>query len=251
LKDDMMVEILKNSPPTARVDDLKEVMLQQDQVDCPVIHRFGPGVYIREIFVPAGTLAIGHRHKFEHMNVFLKGRVTILDDDGTARELVAPMIFAGKPGRKFGYIHEDMVWLNIYATDEADVEKLEQLLFEKDLAFEEAKRVRDGIKLLTPSAQEEAPAEQLPPGDYKIKVTTRGVFATAGIEPGESMGPLQTDGKETLICRRINCSKNPNAKSVEMPSGDTHLLAISQITGCKGGFDGEEITIAGGVKCPR
>ena len=113
------------------LEAVESKMLDINQVECPVVHRFGPGIYIREVTIPADSFAIGHKQNFEHMNVFLKGRVTMLNEDGSTTELKAPMIFVGQPGRKIGYIHEDMVWLNIYATNETDIEKLEAHYFKK------------------------------------------------------------------------------------------------------------------------
>ena len=43
-----------------KVQTLEAVFLEQPQVDCPVVHRFGPGIYIREVTIPAGALSIGH-----------------------------------------------------------------------------------------------------------------------------------------------------------------------------------------------
>src|SRR5213079_638452 len=119
------------SSRSSKVDLIEREFLKLPQVDCPVVHRFGPGIYIREVTVPAGSYAIGHAQRFEHMNVFLKGRVTVMNDDGTSTDLVAPMTFIGKPGRKIGYVHEDMVWQNIYATAETDIATLEATYLDK------------------------------------------------------------------------------------------------------------------------
>ena len=43
---------------SVKVDALENAMLKEQQVDCPVIHRFGPGTYIREVHIPAGALAV-------------------------------------------------------------------------------------------------------------------------------------------------------------------------------------------------
>ena len=32
---------------------LESAFLKEEQVDCPVTHHFGPGVYIREVLLPA------------------------------------------------------------------------------------------------------------------------------------------------------------------------------------------------------
>jgi len=125
--------------PIEPIEALEADMLKMDQVDCPVIHRFSPGLYIREVSIPAGTLAIGHFQKTEHLNIFLQGRVLIMGDNGKARELAAPMIFAGKPGRKFGYIKEDVVWLNVYPTDETDIDTLEEMYLDKSVAWKKLK----------------------------------------------------------------------------------------------------------------
>lgn len=246
-------------------------LLKHDQVGCPVIHRFGPGVYIREVMIPAGSLAIGHHQNFEHMNVMLKGRVTILDDDGGTTELVAPMIFTGKPGRKIGYIHEDIVWLNIYSTTETDVEKLEAHYLTKSESWIESQLAQESIKLLrstvdeldykqaleelgvtheTVKAQSENTQDvtELPFGGYKIKIGDskiqgKGLFATADIIPGEIIAPARIDGKRTIAGRYTNHSAKPNAKMVRGLNNEIDLVAISYISGCKGGQDGDEITI--------
>lgn len=134
---------------------MEEFMLTQEQVPCPVIHRFGPGVYMREVKIPAGTMAVGHHQNFEHMNIVLAGRVTILQDDGSTTEVVAPAMYVGKPGRKVGYVHEDLVWLNIYATTETDIDRLEAQLVTKSPAHEgieaQCARLLSGIEpALTP-----------------------------------------------------------------------------------------------------
>lgn len=250
------------------IDLLEKKMLEFDQVDCPVIHRFGPGVYIREVTIPAGSIAIGHYQKCEHVNVFLKGKITMLNDDGSTIDLEAPMIFNGKPGRKCGYIHEDVVWLNIYPTNETDVETLENTYLDKSQSWKDAHILKDNeiIKRLVDvddyqkllnefgfteeqaRSQSENEIDQIPMplGSYKIaisnsKIEGKGVFATAKIEAEEIIGPARLNGKRTPIGRYVNHSVSPNAKMVDF-NGDMYLVASMNIDGCKGGYLGEEIT---------
>jgi len=42
--------------------ELAEALLDAPQMRCNVVHRFGPGVYIREASYKAGTLIIGQEH---------------------------------------------------------------------------------------------------------------------------------------------------------------------------------------------
>ncbi len=48
--------------------------------DCPVKHTFHPGFYIREIFIPAGTIFIGRPHKVGHRIDGVSGRVALYVD---------------------------------------------------------------------------------------------------------------------------------------------------------------------------
>lgn len=41
------------------------------------IHRFSDGLYLREIFMPKGTLVVGRKHKFPHFFSLLSGRCVI------------------------------------------------------------------------------------------------------------------------------------------------------------------------------
>jgi hypothetical protein len=253
------------------VERLESAMLELPQVSCPVIHRFGPGTYIREVTLPAGTLAIGHHQNFDHTNIFLRGRVTILLEDGTSSELRAPMIFVGKPGRKIGFIHEEVVWLNVYATNERDVAKLEEKFLTKSNSWQSDSRARESIRLLQGKVdsddlsafaaevgmtteqireQSENPFDQtaFPHGGYKVKVGPsaiegKGLFATADIEPGEFIAPARVLGKRTPAGRFTNHSLTPNAEMQRGIGSDINLIALSPISGCHGGQDGEEITI--------
>ena len=246
-------------------------MLSVPQSECSVIHHFGPGLYVREVHMPAGILAIGHCQKFEHLNVFLKGRVMLLKDDGTTEELVAPMMFVGKPGRKAGYVLEDVVWQNIYATTETDIEKLEALFLDKSESFQADQATRakaraaayeddradylavldeTGISHETARAQSENESDQcaFPFGAWRVKtgaspIDGTGLFATAPISAGEMIAPARVNGMRTPAGRFTNHSKTPNAKMVLHACGDVDLFALRDIAGCRGGQDGEEITI--------
>lgn len=112
---------------------LVEHMKNIDQVPCPVTHRFAPGVYLREIYMPADTIVIGKIHKTEHFNILLMGACLIVHEDGTREELIAPCTFVSKPGvQKVLYIIEPMIWQTVHVTDETNLERLEELLITKE-----------------------------------------------------------------------------------------------------------------------
>jgi len=250
------------------VQAFEEKLLEVEQSECPVIHRFSPGLYIREVKIPAGAFAIGHRQRYEHLNIFLKGRMRIVNEDGEAVEMVAPMIFTGTPGRKAGLALEDVIWLNIYPTTETDVETLESTYLDKseswkgfnqrkeDSTPERTEDIKDYNRMLMElgvtdtqvRAESENETDQIsmPPGGYKIAVSKshiegKGVFATAQIEAGEVIGPARIGDNRTPVGRYTNHSINPNAEMREF-GDDIYLVAIKEIYGCRGGFLGDEIT---------
>ena len=243
----------------------KELLNCPQDFPCPVHHYFGPGIYIREVHIPGDSFAIGHWQKNEHLNVFLQGRVTMLNDDGTTSELTAPMIFTSPPGRKCGYIHEDVVWLNVYATEERDVEKLEETNLDKtgiteveqenifraaDIA--DYKKVLEEYGYTEEQVQQEVQSEEdqipFPDGGYmvatgKSSIQGRGLFATGNFKEGDIIAPGSIGGRRTPAGRYTNHSINPNADLLQLPNGDIQLVARREITGMKGGQLGEEITI--------
>jgi hypothetical protein len=60
----------------------------------------------------------------------LQGRMIVVKDDGTKQELVAPLTFVGSAGRKVAYILETTIFQNIMATDETDIEVLENMFID-------------------------------------------------------------------------------------------------------------------------
>lgn len=108
-----------------KILSMEAFMLEQSQVEIPVVHHFSEGIYAREITAPAGVIMTGMVHKFEHLNIMSRGEVSVLTEDGIKR-FKAPCTFVSKPGTKrIGYVHEEMVWTTIHATTETDLKKLE------------------------------------------------------------------------------------------------------------------------------
>lgn len=258
--------------PCKAVDELEDHMLDLPQVECPVAHHFGPGVYIREVTLPAGALAVGHAQRYEQLNVMLTGKVAVLGDDGAVRMLQAPMIFVGPPGRKVGVVIETTTWLNIYATEERDIDKLEEMFLDKSEGWESKSQTKfeqemesrqqdrdDFFDLIhmagfTPGvvrAQSENPDDQIPmPDGLGSKVTIRpspiegrGVFLSLPASAGELIGPARINGLRTPIGRFTNHSKTPNAEYQRTENGDIFMVAIKDISGCRGGDQGEEVTV--------
>lgn len=117
-----------NSKVSRWIDQLRVL----EQVNCPLTHHFAPGIYVREIFMPAGTIVIGKVHKTEHLNIIERGKYQIRYNDGLVATIEAPYTFVSGSGmQKVLYILQDTVWKTVHATSETDVSKLEALLVEE------------------------------------------------------------------------------------------------------------------------
>lgn len=265
-------EIKPGMPVTPEFIERAEAkMLGMEQASCEVIHRFGPGLYIRELRMKAGTFAIGHRQTTKHMNVMLCGRAIMLNPDGSTTELIAPQTFVSEPGRKIGYIVEDIVWQNIYATDKTDIDELESIYLEKSPVFMddfENKRaisvlehhasrsdyermlVELGVTEEIVRAQSECTDDFIempePVHPYRIvnsPIEGKGYFLTADAGSGDILAPAKIEEKRTPAGRYVNHSNTPNARMFPCEDGGIYLVAIKDIYGCRGGDNGQEVTV--------
>ena len=126
------------------------------QTEMPLKHYFAPHVYIREIFMPKGTIVIGKIHKTEHFNIVQTGSATLLNEDGTRKFLKAPCTFVSKGGvQKVLYIHEDMVWSTVHVTENRDMESLEAEIIEPDDSYPHLNRTLERL-MIAKEAQQEA-----------------------------------------------------------------------------------------------
>ena len=124
-------------PVAHKIDSLESVLLALgNAVELPVTHRFPPGAYVREIFMPAGTLLTSKIHKTEHMYIVLTGKVSVFSENFGVEHIQAPYIGTTTPGtRRVLYIHEDCRWLTFHPTPdgETDLQVIEDRLIEHHL----------------------------------------------------------------------------------------------------------------------
>jgi hypothetical protein len=238
------------------IDNMTRLVLNLPQADCPVAHYFGPGIYLRQVTFPAGIFAIGHKQRFEQINIFVAGRVAMLQPDGNLKELKAPMIFNGPPGQKMGIILETVTWLNAYPNPDncRDIDVLEDRFLDKQGPWTESdhsvdrnedrqdfEKICNEIDL--PILDDDI--AELPEGfDSVITIRSsdihgKGVFASWPFEEGAILGPLKVNGRQTILRAFINHAAEPNCAIDDQG----YLYALRRINGCRGGDRGEEITI--------
>lgn len=133
---ELLAHILGDIQQRAYIDTVRDVQKQlsesPDVIDVPVQHHFAPGVYMRQMDAAAGTLVVSKMHRTEHMNILLKGSLTVATEDGI-QLMTAPCVLKSMPGTKrIGYFHEDSSWITVHPTEETDLEKIEQQVIVPD-----------------------------------------------------------------------------------------------------------------------
>jgi hypothetical protein len=135
---DAALEAFKALPPREQIASLVADLLADPDSsrEFVVRHSFAPGMYIREMDIPAGTLMVGKMHKTECINVCACGDIEILTEAGVMR-VTPPFVAVSAPGTmKLGVAYADTTWVNIFRTDETDLAKLEAML-----AYDEAETI--------------------------------------------------------------------------------------------------------------
>ena len=86
-------------------------------IDLPVSHYFAHGTYVRELFIPAGTVLTGKIHRYSCVNVLSSGCVKVITDEGEATIRAPHTFVTGGNVKKAIAALEDSTFLNIHPWD--------------------------------------------------------------------------------------------------------------------------------------
>lgn len=120
------------NPYNRTIDGINELELAMSQfpekrVELPITHRLLPGLYLREIRIPADTILTSMEHMTEHPFIISAGVVKVVDNDGEAVVLTAPHTGITRPGtRRALHTLTDVVWTTIHPnpTNDTDIERI-------------------------------------------------------------------------------------------------------------------------------
>ena len=86
-------------------------MVDIPQVECPLLHFHPPGVFVRQITMPKGSLILSRMHHVEHAYTISKGSCRVWTAEDGVQDYVAPWTGITKPGTvRILFMHEDTVW---------------------------------------------------------------------------------------------------------------------------------------------
>ena len=113
------------------VTDLHAKMAGVFEIDPGIVHNFSDGLYAKQMTIPKGFVAGQHAHTFSHLSVLAKGKVLVKTDTGERVYDAPACIEIKKQTNHMITALEDAVWFCIHATDETDVDRIDEVLIEK------------------------------------------------------------------------------------------------------------------------
>jgi quercetin dioxygenase-like cupin family protein len=123
---------LPNYVSREQVERLQEQMAVMPQAELVTEHQFSPGMYMRKLYRPAGTLIVGKVHKEPHFFLCAKGEIIAWTENGMKR-LQAGDVVESKPGTKRVTLAvTDAIGITIHRTDKTDLDEIEAELIEPD-----------------------------------------------------------------------------------------------------------------------
>lgn len=146
-KIDMTDITVPHTPSREQIDQLQAEMVKMPQAELKTEHHFSPGMYLRKVFRPAGTLIVGKVHKQPHFFMCAAGEIIAWTETGM-RTLRAGDVVESKPNTKRVTLAvTDAIGVTIHRTDKTDLDDIEAELIEPDTAalFD----ARNNVKELT------------------------------------------------------------------------------------------------------
>lgn len=117
----------------ANVEATEQFMFSLPQITAEPVHRFAPGLYCRQLTMPADTIWMSKTHKHDHFAFIMSGSCTVVSENGR-ETFFAPFMMKTQAGTKrLLLIHEECTWITVHAVPSEmnsaeDVEEIEEHL---------------------------------------------------------------------------------------------------------------------------
>lgn len=115
--------------------ELQEAVAQLPETLFPSGHHFAEGIYVRETFLPAGSIVVGKIHRYSTVNLITLGMVKAFNPEQPENDkiMVAPFTFVSPPGSKRAvFAIQDSIWCTVHQSSSQDLDTLEDEFIVKD-----------------------------------------------------------------------------------------------------------------------
>lgn len=125
---------LPRNPSLATIQKFEGVLKQMPgQIEPENYHHFGPGVYLRELVMPAGTLIVGKLHKTSHFLVITHGLIECKTDNGMEMLKGGDIVLTSPGTKRVLLAHEDSAMVTVHVTDKTDLAEIEKDVIEPEV----------------------------------------------------------------------------------------------------------------------
>ena len=123
---------LPNYVSREQVERLQEQMAVMPQAELVTEHQFSPGMYMRKLYRPAGTLIVGKVHKEPHFFLCAKGEIIAWTENGMKRLQAGDVVESKSGTKRVTLAVTDAIGITIHRTDKTDLDEIEAELIEPD-----------------------------------------------------------------------------------------------------------------------
>lgn len=113
------------------VSEIHHQLVGTFAVDPKIVHNFSDGLYAKQMTIPKGFAAGQHAHTFNHLSILATGKVIVSTDGGEQIFEAPACIEIKKQVNHMITALEDSVWFCIHATNETNVDRVDEVLIQK------------------------------------------------------------------------------------------------------------------------
>jgi len=101
--------------------------------ELPLEHLFAPGIYIRKIFLPEGSIIVGKLHRHAHANIIAKGKVSVITEFEQATYTGYCQFTTPAATKRALAVLEDTIWVCVHLNPDnlTDLDELEEMIIAK------------------------------------------------------------------------------------------------------------------------
>lgn len=132
-----VMEAVRHLSPSRQSEELRGYMdwveiqsfNSHEKAEIGMDHQLRDGLYMRTVRTPANSIVCGAKFKKFGVSMLVKGKVSILSEQGCAL-LEAPLVFPTPAGsRKIGFCHSETILSVIFSVKGESLDEIEDELF--------------------------------------------------------------------------------------------------------------------------
>ncbi len=227
---------------------------QLNESDFQLTEYLSGGLYGRQITIPKLGILTGRIYKFDHVEIMLKGDISILAADGGEKRYTGYRVIEAQAGkRQAGYAHEETTWLTLNRVPDIALDKMldwtsvktyeEFYGFHEALDREDYKLFLDEIGMTQDKMDlivKQDDVVEMPDFPHIVLKPSKreglGLFSEITIKRGELICPPRLGLNRTIAGRFANHGHHANAGSC-VNNGEFWYIALRDIPA------GDEITV--------